>query len=179
MSDPTLQLNKFFSTLQSVVKAAVKPLQMRYLANETIKIVVKRTKLGYGVLDNGGERDNFDALSTKYIRKRKNLRSQNKKHARRGHHSALVLDASTNPEKSNLTFTGQMLRSLAYEVKDGEITIKPEGTRDDGLRNYDVAQWCSEKGRTFNRMSRAEENQVFRIYRKRFGDLLGRLSLIR
>jgi hypothetical protein len=53
------------------------------------------------------------------------------------------------PRLSNLTFTGQLLRSITSSVKNGAISIFVTGTRRDGLTNEKVAGYVSEQGRPF------------------------------
>lgn len=66
-------------------------------------------------------------------------------------------DYSTN--KSNLTFTGEFLRSIAFKISGGRLTVFAKGTHSQytGLKggkigkkvkNSDIAKWQSEKGRT-------------------------------
>lgn len=55
------------------------------------------------------------------------------------------------PNKSNLTLTGQLLRSLVVtkNKKNLEISVKPSGVRADGISNEDVARDLERQGRTF------------------------------
>lgn len=165
MSKATNKVKGLFKRLNDFALEAVNPVQMKLLGNEAVKLIVKRTRLGYGVQEQYGQREKLKGLSQRYIRRRQ---------------LSDDLDETTRPKKSNLTFTGQMLRSLKVTtIGKGTVTIAPTGVRKDRKRNFDVAEWNARRGRTFNRLSMNEANQIVRIYRKRFGDLLGRLSLLK
>lgn len=55
------------------------------------------------------------------------------------------------PNKSNLTFTGQMLESLRgrSNLRNQTVTIFATGTRDDGQTNKEVAEHVADQGRPF------------------------------
>ena len=56
------------------------------------------------------------------------------------------------PEFSNLTLTGQMLNSINFiqgPPNESSFTVKPFGTRNDGLTNEEVARRVSDNGREF------------------------------
>jgi hypothetical protein len=102
-------------------------------ATETIK---KRTRLGFGTQseDPGGTRERLQKLSDSYKDFRKGkvafytddfgrLRKiPNPKKKPR-------LDSSTSPGKSNLTFTGKMLRSITWRVRGQIINIFARGQK--------------------------------------------------
>jgi len=51
---------------------------------------------------------------------------------------------------SNLTFTGQLLRSLKYTIlKNGRINIFASGNRKDGQSNKKIAEYVAKNGRPF------------------------------
>ena len=55
------------------------------------------------------------------------------------------------PNKSNLTFTGQLLDSLkgTANVRKQRVQIKPTGRRKDGLTNEQLAEYVAQQGRPF------------------------------
>jgi len=133
-------------------------------------IIVKRTRLGYGVDKEYGQKQKLAPLAPSYIKQRKMFAG---------------LNPLTTPKRSNLTRTGQMLDSVQAIVRRGVIYIEPTGTRDDGKKNLDVAIW-NHKGnarrnrppRVFMNLSQLEFNQTVRFYRKTFTDLLRKLKVI-
>lgn len=149
----------------SLAVAAKNPAQMTALAEFAIQLIVKRTRLGFGVTESLGTRSPLKRLSTRYVKQRKMFSA---------------LDTTTRPQKSNLTLTGQLLRSMQITArKSGAIYIGPSGQRDDGKSNRKIAEYQMAQGRTFNRLSLNEYNQIVRYYRKSFGDLLRKRSLLR
>lgn len=165
MSKVNQDLKKFFDKLTKQTKDAQSRPVYKQLAEELIKIIVKRTRLGYGVDRSLGERSKLKALSPRYIKARKDY---------------LDIDSSTRPSKSNLTLTGQMLRSIDIIKQDARsVTIGPTGRRDDGYTNQEIAEFNRKTGRIFNNVSVNEFNQIRRIYRKTFGDLLKKNRLLK
>lgn len=134
------------------------------VANEAIKIIVRRTRLGYGVKREYGERERLKKLSPRYMVQRSRSRR---------------LSPTTGPRKSNLTFTGQMLESVkVIKPKDGRIVIGPKGYRTDGKTNEKIAGYQVDQGRVFMNLSRLEFQQILRFYRLKFTDLRKKLGLI-
>lgn len=158
------QLSDIVKRIDASLTDATNRKQMRALAIEAIKLIQKRTRLGYGVKQNFGKREVLDELSPKYFNQRKRMQ----------------LSSRTTPRKSNLTRTGHMLFSMGIiEEKKGEIVIGPTGSNEDGISNLSVAEYQEGQGRTFNRISLNEFNQLRRLYRKNFGDLLKKRKLLK
>ena len=161
---PVIQFKAIVAKLNKVLADSVKPQAIKATAQFARDIVVKRTRLGYGVTTKGGSKELFKKLSPNYVKQRKMFAG---------------LHALTRPNKSNLTRTGQMLDSITATTEKGAIIIKPTGTRRDGQKNYDIAKY-NEDGdpkrnrprRIFKNISQPEFNQVKRFYRKMFGDLV-------
>lgn len=165
-------ISKFFGRIQKFAKASVSQQQMRVLAFEAIRLIVVRTRLGYGVKQEGGGRTNLKGLSPAYVM----YRTRNRRY----------LSPLTSPtqKKSNLTLSGQMLDSMGIVYsKDGQISISPTGNRSgrfsSGLTNLRVAQYQASAGRVFNNLSKPEQTQLYRFYRNVFGDLLRNSRLSR
>lgn len=160
-------INAIFKKLKGSLEKAASLPEMKKLGEAAVVIVVKRTRLGFGVASKFGQRQKLKPLSKLYIKARK---------------TAPKLDSSTRPTKSNLTFTGQMLKSMKVlpTTKDGLIVIGPSGARSkDTLTNDQVAGFVTKAGRPFNNLSLNEFNQLVRIYRKQFTGLLKKLALIK
>lgn len=164
MSKAINDLNKILGKLSKTVQESISRERMQAVGNFAALVVVKRTRLGDGVRKNFGEKDSLDDLSDSYIVARKKY---------------LKLDGTTRATKSNLTQTGQMLRSMKAQYKGrGIVFITPTGTRKDGLTNLEVAGFAQDDPgkRPFNRVSEYEFGQILRFYRKTFGDLVRKSS---
>lgn len=165
MSSARKDLSAFMGNLRGAIKDVVKAEALKPLADEAIRLIVKRTRLGYGVGGDGDERTRLAALSSSWI-------AQRARYADAG----LLSDFTTVP-RSNLTFTGQMLDSMQLiRIAQGRIVIGPKGYRTDplsrGISNEQVANYVAKAGRVFNNLSRLEQAQLVRFYRRTFGDLL-------
>ena len=158
----SIQFSKIIARLKKVVEDGVKASALIPTSKFAADLVVKRTRLGYGVLKNMGAKEKFAKLSPNYVKQRKMFSG---------------LDASTRPNKSNLTRTGQMLASIQPKVVNGQIIIRPTGNHRGGFSNEQLAKW-NEDGtrnrprRVFLNISELEFNQIKRFYRKTFGDLV-------
>lgn len=172
MSKATNDMTEIIKKLQKTVNQAVSKAAMQAVGKFAVDTIVKRTRLGYGVDEQFGPRSRLLALSDRYVERRRGL----------------DLDPTTRPNRSNLTNTGQMLRSMGFKVlAPGKLIIEPTGVRDDGLKNIDVAEWNAEPykyktgyvkpARIFNRISDNEYFQILRFYRRNFTDLLKRVRL--
>lgn len=160
-------IDKIFSRIAAALGEAVKPRELDPVARFAIDVIVKRTRLGYGVPRQFAGKEKLKRLtSAAYKKYRSRYRG---------------LDALTSPNMSNLTLTGQMLRSMdIITSKPGSVIIGPTGKRDTGkANNAQVAAYQEKQGRTFNRVSALEYRQILRFYRRTFGDLLGKKKLLR
>jgi len=161
----SVQIDKITDKIQALLKDAKGPKVSRPLVEEAINLIVKRTRLGYGVKREFGTKEKLRRLSPKYIVTRSKSRR---------------LDSTTSARKSNLTFTGQMLRSVqVIQAKDGKIVIGPKGYRDDGKQNEKIAGYQVDQGRAFMNVSKLEFQQLLRFYRLQFTDLRRKLGLIK
>lgn len=161
-----LALKNIMKRIEAAIDDAMSPKELRQLALEAIDIIVKRTRLGYGVSNNFGKKEKFPKLSEQYIKRRL---------------SDKKLAATTSPKKSNITDTGQLLNSIGiFKERKGAISIGPQGTRDDGLSNSQLKIHLENRhNRYFLYVSELEFRQLVRIYRKTFGDLLRKRKLLR
>ena len=66
------------------------------IGEEAVKLIKKRTRLGYGVKDHGDKKFKLDKLSDSYQKYRKSNKPK----------------GPSTPKKSNLTYTGDMLDDL-------------------------------------------------------------------
>ena len=164
-----LAINGIIKRINAALIESIKPRELEPVAQFAIDIIVKRTRLGYGVSRNYGFKDKLKGLSKNYVKYR----------------GRVSLADLTTPRKSNLTLTGQMLNSMkVISAVPGKVEIGPTGTRrkrgneEKTPTNAAVAAYQEEQGRTFNRMSIYEIQQLLRFYRRTFGDLLGKKKLL-
>lgn len=165
---PVIQMKKIVDRIGKSMTEAIKSSALKPTADFLAEIVVKRTRLGYGVDNNYGKKTKLAALSKRYVKSRTMFAG---------------LNPLTTPKKSNLTRTGQMLDSIRARTRDGIIIIEPTGRRDDGLSNADVAMFAhmgskNRPKRVFMNVSELEFKQTLRFYRKNFTDLLRKLKVI-
>jgi len=158
-------MEEIVSSLKAGINEATKPAVVKSLAEISIKIIVKRTRLGYGVDSFLGTKKKLNALSERYVERRRKSK----------------LSPLTSPKKSNLTFTGQMLDSVKIlETKQKGIIIGPSGQRSNSEQtNAEIMAYNEERGRVFLNLSDLEYAQVFREYRRTFGDLLKKRGLLK
>lgn len=118
---------------------------MRKLGLLAIDIIAERTRRGYGVARTGGRKERLKSLSPPYVKYRKR--------------NARKLAATTSPGRSNLTFTGQLLRSLVVKVATNRrVTWGPNRRKRQvirGLTNEQVGEFVSGI-RPFNNLSESE-----------------------
>jgi hypothetical protein len=162
-------LNGVIKRINAALVESIKPRELEPVGRFAIDIIVKRTRLGYGVSRNYGFKESLRKLSSKYIKRRQRI----------------SLGELTTPKKSNLTLTGQMLRSMdIISAVPGKVVIGPTGNRQpigNEKRiptNAEVASYQEQQGRVFNRVSTYEFQQIVRFYRRTFGDLLGKKKLL-
>lgn len=195
---PKIQLREFVSKVEMRIQFAQNPSILREVAEFARGVIVKRTRLGFGVDSPGATSQHLEALSKKYVRfrelssefihrtnKKGKLVKTKKKNERfdvlKSKNKPTLNDKITRPAMSNLTFTGQLLDSLEVtRVVKGQAVIEPTGdrkkepNRKNTLSNKKLAQYVTEAGRAFLNLSALEANQVFRFWRQKFGDLVGR-----
>lgn len=153
-------LSKFVRKIEVSLGKAMGANPMKALGREAVRLIVKRTRLGYGVDRDLGAKSRLKPLSARYV----DWRQKNKRQ----------LSGFTTPRRSNLTKTGQMLDSMTIlETSKGRVVIGPSGARKGSrLSNQKVAEFVTKQGRPFNYLSELEFNQLVRYYRRTFGDLV-------
>lgn len=137
--------NKIRKAINDAIREMQSPRQMQKIGDEAATIIRRRTLLGYGVAVSGGPRQALKRLADSYVSARRRQAG---------------LSTKTTPQKSNLTRFGFLLDSLVARVRRlGEVEIKPDGTRPDGLTNEKVAEYVSED-RPFLNLSDNEIKQL-------------------
>lgn len=160
------QLRDFFSRVKLNIEQASGEGVLREMAQEAIRLIQIRTRLGYGVKETGAKRERLTPLKPKY----KVFRAKNR----------FELDNTTSANRSNVTFSGQMLGSMKIvSIRDRSVVIGPAGRRSPVLgvpqriTNRKLAQIVQlDGGRPFMPLSDLELRKLDRFYRNRFGDLL-------
>lgn len=165
----SLALKNIIKRLEASVKESISRTALVDVGVFATELIVKRTRLGYGVEQSLGQKAKLAPLSQRYIKSRSMFDG---------------LSDMTTAKRSNLTRTSQMLDSIRSVVKGNTIEIAPSGTRDDGKRNKDIARYNEQGGRKrpkriFMNLSSLEFKQTVRFYRKTFGDLLRKRNVIK
>ena len=141
------KLKDFSKVLERELKAAAddvkKPTNMKLLARSLRLDIIKRIKLGFGVKENGNNKEKFKPLSDSYKKQRKKKlgfwtrsdgvvvpieteglsRKQIAKNKKYLKQNLPDLDGTTSAAKSNLTRTGQMLESLKERIGNGKFSL--------------------------------------------------------
>lgn len=139
-------MSKFDAQMKQAIEDVSAPAYMKQFGEYARDRIVKRTKLGKGVSERGGDAEQLKKLSDSYRTQRKNLQNKGK------------LADDTSPARSNLTRTGQMLNNIEVQAKTASALISAKGSRTDGnLTNADVAGYVSVE-RPFLNLSKPELN---------------------
>ncbi len=163
MSKATNDLTKILDKLSKRVGEAIEKTAMIRVGDFAKDLIVKRTRLGYGVDSPLKDKSKLAKLKQSYILDRQKFSG---------------LSSLTRPNRSNLTRTGSMLDSMrAKYVRKGTVLIQPTGTRNILIAGYHTephtfANGYTRPARIFNNVSRLEFEQVLRFYRKNFSDLV-------
>ena len=154
-----VDLKQFRTTLDKVFTEVTSQKNMREFGEYAVDRIVKRTRLGKGVDERGGDPKPLKALSESYKKKRR---------------TSEELSSTTRPGKSNLTFTGQLLDSIkVITIKAGSVLISATGRRKDGLTNKELTGYVSED-RPFLNLSKPELNGLSKLIRERIESILKR-----
>lgn len=131
---------------------------MKAFGEAAIELIVSRTRKGRGVSRTNSPDRKLKPLSRRYKAYRKKKR----------------LDPTTRPAKSNLTFSGQLLRSMRVkEASNRKVTWGPNkrirgGTgsfRSEGLTNERLGELVSRQ-RPFNFLSKQEITKIAKLLEK-------------
>ena len=144
--------DKFIRNLRRGIGKSFSKRKMRQLGKIAIERIQKRTRRGYGVARTGQNQRRLKPLSDSYIDHRRRNRRR--------------LDKTTSPRKSNLTFTGRLLRSMVIkQVSNRKVTWGPKANRragDGGLTNEELGIIVTEMGRPFNNLSKQDIKAIKR-----------------
>lgn len=138
-------LDKAFKDMKNKMDGFVNSKLMKKLSKQGAASVTLRTRLGKGVAKNGAYESSLKKLSKSY----KKLRSRSE------------LSSGTTASKSNLTFTGKLLKSIkgkSISKKQGVIYLTDD--REGKVSNNEIAGYQERAGRVFMRLSFAEINAL-------------------
>ena len=145
--------------------------ELDFILKEVPEQIEKRTRLGKGTVD-GGANEKLKPLSPSYIMAREGFKvgevhfnAKTKKSVKKVKFKAKglpKLSELTTPRKSNLTLTGQLLKSIEGIRKGTLFTFSLKGKRDDGLTNEQVGKYVKEGGRSFFSLSKSEKQGLSR-----------------
>jgi len=166
------QIKNFTASLERAIKGTVKVVHQKRLAKLLIAQIQKRTRAGIGVAKTGqrlGASKRLRKLKPKTIEARRKKK----------------LDGTTTPGKSNLTETGQMLRSLvAVNFSARGFEIRPDRRkRKGGMTNEELAaihdagvygKSKQKRPRRFIGMTLNDQRLLLRAFRKTFTDAIKR-----
>lgn len=83
------------------------------------------------------------------------------------------LDGTTSPKRSNLTTTGEMLRSIAARLSGSKVIIEMLGSRNKKLLEYHTSGTDKMPARPFFELTLSELKQLRRIVREEIKKKLG------
>lgn len=138
-------LDQFIRNLRRGVGNAFSERKMRLLGNLAIERITERTRRGYGVSRTGANQTKLKRLSPSYVAFRKSRRRE--------------LDSTTSPRKSNLTFSGRLLRSMVIkEISNRQVKWGPKNNMRKGSRitNEQLGEYVAQAGRPFNNLSKQD-----------------------
>lgn len=155
------QLQKIIAKLKKTIGGVFGADALEILGQEAAKIIQRRTRLGFGVAKMGSDRFKLRPLSGRY----KVMRGERKDE----------LSEFTQPNRSNLTFHGNMLDDLGVKKVNalkGSVLL--------GFKrksSLDKAEWNTASGRPFNNLSRLEIKQLHRFKEKELEEALRKARL--
>lgn len=143
-------LNKIIATIR--LASTDSPRTKKLVADEAEKIVVERTKKGFGVFRKQPVK--LGPLARPTVKKRRYLKRKGK------------LAGDTTPEKANLTESGAMLKDVeARPTKDGaEVILKTPKSREKAKNN-----------KNFMDITKEEKKRLVEIVEKRIQRALNKL----
>lgn len=159
-------ISRFVRRLDRLFLRSSSNKELKLLGEKAVAIIVNRVRQGYGAKGNDTNRFKLPKHSTVYRQLRKDYKN--------------LLDGTTNVGKSNLTFSGQLMRSMGVrKIRRGSVVIGPSRkvrkkifVGEKRLTNEKLAEYLANKGRPFNYLTKPELRQLRIFYRRLFGDLV-------
>ena len=154
--------NRFASQFRNNLNKAIEDaFSINYLSqtgNDIVKQIQVRTRSGFGVQQNNARQARLRPLSPQYVRSRRDA-------AKAG-----ILSNTTSPQRSNLTYTGNMLASITSSASRSRIQF--------GFSNPEAVSTAEEvqsKGRPFFNLSSTEIRNLTRRFNARLRSFLIRV----
>ncbi len=159
------------------------PRLLQAVGEKSVDIIYKRVKSGLGVVSDelaSTKSERLTRLSPSYINYRKGKTNfvQITKGGKTwlaplpGKGKNLVKGEFGSPARSNLTFTGEMLKALSWRVTGGGLSIYIKKTRrKDGLTNDKVAEYVRVE-RPFLALTDGEQRILTQLISKKISELL-------
>lgn len=158
-----IDLSKFKQKLLKVLDEQKSEAYLKQIAVEFANVIRDRTRLGYGVNEQGGSKVKLKALSPVTIEARRYKKKRGE------------LSDKTSPTKSNLTDTGQLLDSLKGRAINKLIQISPEGSRKgSSLSNAAVASYVEDAGRTFLDLSSQDIKKLTSMVQDQLNEIVNK-----
>ena len=136
-----LAIKKAKEKVNRSIEDSIDKKDMDELASFAANMITKRTRLGYGVSDNGQEKSKLEKLKGRPSPYKSTIRARIYAE-KRGE-----LSRETTPVKSNLTMTGQLLDSIIWTVEKTKaiLFIPNTNRRNSDLTNREVGGYVSKK----------------------------------
>ena len=147
------QINNLQKKLQDTFGVLTTKKSMVRIGRFLVVDMQKRIRLGYGSARQLGQKEKLKPLTSSYVNYRKKNRSS--------------LDKTTRPKKSNLTFTGQLVRDLRLtKVTKANFVIGHSNKlrRRETLTNRELSGFVQIQGRPYMNVTGLEFKRLLRFY---------------
>lgn len=148
----------FTRNIERAIDQALDDNYLKGVGRDTVRQIQVRTRSGFGVASNGASQRRLRPLSSQYVEARRFARSLG------------ILSETTTPQRSNLTFSGNMLESINYRVNNRRIMFGFSNQRAE-----DVAEEVQSRGRPFFNLSNTEIRNLTRQFNSRLRGFLIRV----
>jgi hypothetical protein len=186
MPPKKVDTKRFRDALNKLLPAIKSTDQMRKYGEQAASMIKLRTRLGYGVGQDGGEKSSLKPLAKSTIEVRKGNLAFFKSPSTgkpipykpdKNGAGNVQLHPETRPSKSNLTRTGQLLDSEGVTAAGyGSVKVGPSGSRTDSkLTNQQVAKYVTDGGRPFNHLSKVEIKRLQDAIKKQLREAIKRV----
>ena len=158
MADFNSFTRQFTGQFRNALNKAFDNQYLNRIGAQIVNQIQVRTRSGFGVARNGARQNRLRGLSPRYIEARREARKSG------------VLSNITTPARSNLTYTGNMIESIYYQLRRSRLVFgfnNPEAIR--------VAEEVQSRGRPFFNLSSTEINKLTRQFNARLRTRLVRL----
>lgn len=160
-----VKLSDISGKIKDRIKKSVEVSVDDEMATELADQIRKRTRLGFGV-DENGKQTKLKPLAESYrLQRRGELAFFTDEYGNKIPYEPETkpyLSPYTTPAKSNLTKTGELLDSIRGKAQNGIIFISLEGLRKDGYSNEEIGDFVQSQGRRFLDLTKGEKEELAR-----------------